>query len=236
MEKVVLKAAVKAVLAILIIFVLAFAVFNLAFPQHMATITENMGYYSLAVKYADLRYSYTKNYGDLVRCFEDGVLAKNDSYVIKYGEKVIENKDKFEELCADKQNADNTQYLYKDWAYSRISVSYYNEGRKDSNRDNGDKKILKAFELAIESNGTEEFRRSNALMSLAASIYTARDGDTALLMFRVLDEGYLIPDGQIITPTEKSQKDDLDLVKTNMKSTVENSSAVSFGGAYILTA
>lgn len=234
MEKVVLKAAVKAVLAILIIFVLVFAVFNLAFPQHMATFTENMGYYSLAVKYADLRYSYTKNYDDLVRCFEDGVLAKNDSYVIKYGESVIENKDKFEELCEKKQNADSA-YLYRDWAYSKVSVSYYNEGKKDSNKDNGEKKVVKAFELAIEGNGLDEFRYGNALMSLAASISAARDGNTALLMFRVLDEGFMLPDGQKITPTEQRQIDDFELVKTKMRSTVENSSAVIYDSAYELT-
>ncbi len=231
MEKVVLKAAVKAVLGIFIIFILAFAVFNLAFPQHMATITENMGYYSLAVKYADLRYSYTKNYNDLVRCFEDGVLAKNDSYVIKYGDKVIENVQKFEQLCTDKQNADSA-YEYGDWVYSKISVSYYAEGRKDSNKDNGDKKILKAFELAIYNNGTEEFRYGNALMSLAASISTARDSETAFLMCRVLDEGYLIPEGNIITPTDQTQKEYLDLVKTNMKSTANNSAALNFTQEY----
>lgn len=231
----VLKSAVKAVLGIFIIFILAFAVFNLAFPQHMATITENMGYYSLAVKYADLRYSYTKNYDDLVRCFEDGVLAKNDSYVIKYGDKVIENEQKFDELCADKQNTDS-DYEYRDWAYSKISVAYYKEGRKDGNRDSGDKKILKAFELAIYDNGTEEFRYGNALMSLAASISTARDGETALLMYRVLDEGFMIPGDAIITPTEQTQKDYLDQVKTNMKSTVENSAALNFFKVYKLTA
>lgn len=224
MEKVVLKAAVKAALGILIIFVLAFSVFNLAFPQHMATITENMGYYSLAVKYADLRYSYTKNYNDLVRCFEDGVLAKNDSYIIKYGDMVIENVQKFEQLCIDKQDP-YSAYLYGDWAYSKISVSYYNEGRGDNNRDNGDKKILKAVELAIDSSGTEEFRYGNALMSLAASIYSAHDSDTAFLMCKVLYEGYLIPEGRLITPTDATEIEYFELVKTNMRSTADGYTA-----------
>lgn len=233
MEKVVLKAAVKAVLGILIIFVLAFAVFNLAFPQHMATITENMGYYSLAVKYADLRYSYTKNYSDLVRCFEDGVLAKNDIYVIKYGDKVIENVQKFDKLCEDKNNF-NSAYVYRDWVYSKISVSYYNEGRKESNKDNSDKKISKAFELAINSNGTEEFRYGNALMSLAASISTAHDSENAVLMCKVLDGDY--PDGVKIEPTDQTQIEYLDLVKTNMRSTANSSAAFGYTQEYILTA
>ena len=227
MEKVVLKAAVKAVLGILIIFVLAFSVFNLAFPQHMATITENMGYYSLAVKYADLRYSYTKNYNDLVRCFEDGVLAKNDTYVIKYGDMVIENVQKFEQLCIDKQDP-YSAYLYGDWAYSKISVSYYNEGCKERKKDSEDsKKILKAVELAIVNCGTEEFRYGNALMSLAASIYSSHDSETAYLMCKVLYDGYLLPEGKFISPTDATEIESFEQVKTNMRSTADGYTAAA---------
>lgn len=56
MQKLVVKTAVKTVLILLGIVIAAFAIFNFAFPQHMATAMESLGNYDMAVKYANLRY------------------------------------------------------------------------------------------------------------------------------------------------------------------------------------
>ena len=162
MEKIVVKTAVKTVLIILAAILAVFAVFNLAFPQHMATLTEGMGNYSLAVKYASLRYSYTHDSGDLARCFDDAVLSGNDGYIIKYGEELI-NCDKFDEVCESRNQGANI-LDYKQRVFGKVAVSYYNTGKKEE-----------AVALAFDANGYNSFAYGNAVMTLAVAVRAAND-------------------------------------------------------------
>lgn len=186
MEKLVVKTAVKTVLIILGILIAVFAVFNFAFPQHMATATESIGNYDLAVKYASLRYYYTKDCGDLARCFDDSVLLGKDEYILQYGEQLIEHRD-YENVC-DRKNAQQTGsgYDYDQWVKGKLAVSYYNTGDTE-----------KAIEKAVESNGITSFARGNALMTLAARVRSAHDKETAETLIGVLGE---------IHPTEQQEE------------------------------
>ena len=189
MEKIVVKTAVKTVLIILGILVAVFAVFNFAFPQHMATATESIGNYDLAVKYSLLRYNYTKNCEDLARCFEDSVLLGEDKYILEYGEKLTGHHD-YEEVCkAKNEQQSGSRFDYKHWVNSKLAVSYFNTGEK-----------AKAITLASDDNGTETFVYGNALMSLAARIRTAADGEAATAILTVLEN---------IHPAEETEKDNL---------------------------
>lgn len=168
MEKLVVKTAVKTVLIILGILIAVFAIFNFAFPQHMATATESIGNYDLAVKYASLRYYYTKDCGDLARCFDDSVLLGKDEYILQYGEPLIKNRD-YERVCKSKnEKQTGSGYDYDHWVKGKIAVAYYNTGKKD-----------KAIEMAAASNGYKSFAYGNALMTLAARIRTENDAEYA---------------------------------------------------------
>lgn len=175
MEKIVVKTAVKTVLIILAAILAVFAVFNLAFPQHMATLTEGMGNYSLAVKYASLRYSYTHDGEDLARCFDDAVLWENDKYIIEYGEELIERGD-FAQVCESK-NKQSGIYDYRHRVYGKVAVSYYNTGKKSD-----------AVNFAAEANGKDSFVYANALMSLAVAVRAASDADTCNLLIAELEK------------------------------------------------
>lgn len=175
MEKIVVKTAVKTVLIILAAILAVFAVFNLAFPQHMATLTEGMGNYSLAVKYASLRYSYTHDGEDLARCFDDAVLWQNDKYIIEYGEELIERGD-FAQVCESK-NKQSGIYDYRHRVYGKVAVSYYNTGKKSD-----------AVNFAAEANGKDSFVYANALMSLAVAVRAASDADTCNLLIAELEK------------------------------------------------
>lgn len=197
MDKIVVKTAVKTVLIILGVLVVVFAVFNFAFPQHMATATESIGNYDLAVRYSQLRYNYTKKCEDLARCFEDSVLLGNDGYVIDYGEKLTAHKD-YEEVCKVKnEERSGSRYDYKHWVNSKLAVSYYNTGEKS-----------KAITLASDDNGTESFVYGNALMSLAAHIRAAGDGEAATAILTVLEN---------LHPADKSEADALTQVISAMR-------------------
>lgn len=168
MEKLVVKTAVKTVLIILGIIIAVFAIFNFAFPQHMATATESIGNYDLAVKYASLRYYYTKDCSDLARCFDDSVLLGKDEYILQYGEQLIDHRD-YEYVC-ERKNSQQTGsgYDYDHWVKSKLVISYYNTG-----------KVTKAIDMAAEDNGTTSFAYGNALMSLAARIRSRNDAASA---------------------------------------------------------
>lgn len=175
MEKLVVKTAVKTVLVILGVVLVVFAIFNFAFPQHMATFTEGIGNYPLAVKYASLRYSYTGDGEDLSRCFDDSVLAENDVAVVEYGDKLIARSD-FDRLCFERDNKMGVGYDYRHSVYRKLAVSYYRTGRKEE-----------SVELASKANGTLSFTYGNALMSLSAVVRSANDGATCALIIKKLE-------------------------------------------------
>lgn len=101
LKEVVVKTALKTLLAVIIALVLAFGIVSLAYPGGMANICENTGNYSMAVSYCSLAYKYSGKVEDLARCAEDSIFAKNDKKIEKYCSELLQHKD-FENLCAEK--------------------------------------------------------------------------------------------------------------------------------------
>lgn len=204
MEKLVVKTAVKTVLIIVGILAVVFAIFNFAFPQYMATATENMGNYDLAIKYASLRYYYTKDCSDLARCFDDSVLAGDDKFIIQYGEELLEHKD-FDEVCNDRNTQYGGGFDYKRRVNSKLAVSYYNSGE-----------IEKGIVLAAEMNGTKSFSIGNPLMSLAARIKDNSDSEGAEFILAFLSK---------IEPEDDTEKGYLAEIKSAMNGVISAGNA-----------
>ena len=93
MKNFVVKTAVKTLLIVLAVIIVGFVIFNFAFPQHMATFSERIGNYNMAVWYSSLRYSYTGDTEDLARCLEDAIFAGDDQKVVEYGDEFFEKED-----------------------------------------------------------------------------------------------------------------------------------------------
>lgn len=211
MDKLVVKTAVKAVLIILCAVLVAFAVFNLAFPQHMATLWENTGNYAIAVKYTDLRYKYTQDVDDLARCFDDSVLAGDNEIIIRYGNELIAHSD-FAYVCEKKdeifsEGLYGKKLKYKDTVYSEVASAYYRRGF------DGD--LVKAVKVAAEGTPTNAFEYGNPLMSLAAKIRTGYDRNGAELMLLALNGSEEYGFGGI-RPTDATEMENLETVKTIM--------------------
>jgi len=166
-HKLVVKTAVKTALIILLIFAVSFTIFNIACPQHMATVLESVGSYGMAVKYANLRYTYTGDGYDLARCFDDSVLDEDDEKLVAYGEELIAHKD-FDSVCERKNAQFGGYFDYRHKVYSALAKSYYTLGEAD-----------KAIEVALKDNGTTSFERSNSLMVLADRIIKQKDTASA---------------------------------------------------------
>lgn len=214
LQKLVVKTAVKTVLIILGIIVAAFSIFNFAFPQHMATAMESLGNYGMAVKYANLRYTYTGDSFDLARCYDDSVLAGDDESIILYAEKLLADKN-YKTVCQERNDMYNKMYQdqfgftfdYDLRVISTLSVSYYNEAVKKE----GAERVTytqKAMDFALEANGGDRFLYGNALMALSIKIVNNKDKAAAASMLEVLDT---------ITPTEQAESIDLETIKSKLR-------------------
>lgn len=104
LKDVVIKTALKTVLAVITALVIAFGIASLAFPGGMANICENTGNYSMAVGYSSLAYKYSGKVEDLARCAEDSIFSKKDKKIVKYCGELMAHDD-FEKLCADKSGS-----------------------------------------------------------------------------------------------------------------------------------
>lgn len=193
MQRLIVKTAVKTVLILLGIVIAVFAIFNFAFPQHMATAMETLGNYGMAVKYANLRYVYTNDSMDLARCYDDSVLAEDDGAIIYYAEKLIDDF-YYDHVCAVRNGTYNDMYSdqfgfnfdYDLRVRSTLSASYYNEAVKL----NGSERVeytQKAVDFALQANGTNRFPYGNALMVLAISVTNQNDSVAANMMLVALD-------------------------------------------------
>lgn len=176
LERIVVKTAAKTALILLGVLVVAFCVLNLVFPQHMATFTENIGNYTLAVKYASLRYSYTGDVYDLARCVDDSILAEKDDLILDYGEKLL--GDEGYAMVVEYKNAQvlNGAMDYDAFVCGKVAVAQYRMGDFDA-----------ALELAENSNGTNSFKKGNALAALAVEVRAQRDAESAEKLLAVLD-------------------------------------------------
>lgn len=213
-QRLVVKTAVKTVLILLGILIAVFAIFNFAFPQHMATAMETLGNYGMAVKYANLRYVYTNDSFDLARCYDDSVLAEDDGAIVYYGEKLTADEN-YNKVCSARNDLYNGMYSdqfgfnfdYDLRVRSTMAVSYYGEAVEKE----GEERVeytQKAIDFAITANGTDRFPYGNPLMTLSVKIANEKDAAAAQAMLTALDG---------VTPTEEKEKSDLVYFKGKLK-------------------
>ncbi len=176
MSKVIIKTALKTLLILIFIALAAFAVASFGFPQHMATLFENTENYSIATKYAALRYSYTNDVSDAARCAEDAILSGDDENIIAYCAVLTEHTD-FESYCTQMDEYYSTgEYAsytlsYKQYIYGKYVVSLASVGEKE-----------KAAEMALTANGLHSFKSGNAISVLALWAVENNDGETCALI------------------------------------------------------
>lgn len=156
MNKLILKTALITIAALAVAALAVFSLWILCSPQTMATSCEKTGNYSFAVTCADLRYKYTNNVGDLARCAEDSILSGNDSRIVNYGAKLIDDE-KFSQLCTEKDKLlSNTEYGsytlgYKNYICGHVAAAYYRTGELQRGIDTAEKGGVNAFtKLVLE--------------------------------------------------------------------------------------
>ena len=176
MSKVILKTALKTLLIVAVVVLVAFGVASLGFPSDMASLCEKSGNYSMATGYASLSYTYSKDVKDLNRCFTDSIYAKNDGNIVKFGDQLI-GDEKFSEVCesitvikviVDKKEIERP-IDYKQYVYGQVAAAKYRMGDK-----------AQAMETAQEAmTEVEGFPANNALAILSLQVIQSGDKGTA---------------------------------------------------------
>ncbi len=176
MSKVILKTALKTLLIVIFAAAVFLAVMSFGFPQHMATFFENTECYTIATRYASLRYSYTDDVSDLARCAEDSILSGNENDIIEYCAELINHSD-YESLCGEKDEYYSTgEYAsytlsYNQYICGKYAVALAGSGEKQQ-----------AVEQAFAANGTTSFQRGNAVAVLALWAAENNDSETCSLI------------------------------------------------------
>lgn len=170
----VVKTAVKTLLIVLAVLVVAFVIFNFAFPQHMASFAEKIGNYDMAVRYASLRYSYTGDTDDLARCFEDAILADDNELIIEYGDQFFEKDDHAQVMV--------NLSLDREIDYYDLFGGGLTRARYETDNFSG------ALELALDLyDDTKSLTYSCPLTSLAASVVNNNDTQNAPALLDALE-------------------------------------------------
>ena len=200
MKNFVVKTAVKTFLIILVLAVVAFGVFNFACPQYMASFAEQIGNYDMALSYASLRYSYTGDTRDLARCFEDAILADDDSSIVRYGDEFFQKEDRAQvmyELSLESYDPSTQNYIdYFNFFGGRLVRARYSQD---------DFSGALALDL---NNGTSSFAYGCPLMSLTAEVVGSQDKTNAPALLEVL---------QSISPEDEEQAAMLESLSKSVK-------------------
>ncbi len=191
LKNVILKTALKTLLAVVTALVIAFTVLCFGFPQTVAELFEKSGNYSAAIPFAALKYTYSGSADDLARCAEDSVLANDYPNVVRFCGELTVNED-FTALCERKDEVIAAGF-YRQYIFGNYSNALYLTGDADG--------ALVAADKGME--GLEGFPPGNTYAKLAIAVAEAKDGKTALKLLDRLNG---------ITP-EENEKVSYDKVK-----------------------
>lgn len=165
MKHIVIKTALKTLLVVVMVLIVAFATASLGFPGRMATLFENMGAYSSATGYANLAYKYSDTVENLARCMDDSIFAGNDKKIVKYGDMLVEYED-FISYAEERTAALGGEVNYYYFVYSNLACAKFNCGDKDG--------ALDMAKIAMQD--VKDFPINNTYAILA--IQAARNSDT----------------------------------------------------------
>ena len=154
LKNVVVKTALKVILAVIIAMGVAFATASLGFPKSMATLFENMGAYSFATGYASLAYKYSGTVENLARCVDDSVFGEDEPNIVNFGNKLVKHSDF---LNYSQKRTDESGIDYFHFVYSNLAVAKYGQGDK--------KGALETAKTSMQD--VSDFPVNNALAALA---------------------------------------------------------------------
>lgn len=132
-DKVILKAFISTVSAIILLFVFMFSVLALAFPSTMMYLSYDFGRDKTSIRYAERAYNWFDNTEYMAYAMEVAIGSDNQEKIETCGEIVTQDEQFFAQYCAEKQATlpENVTTSYENYLYGKIAVAKYEQGKKE---------------------------------------------------------------------------------------------------------
>jgi hypothetical protein len=171
-DKVILKAFLSTLAAILLLFAFMFGVLAAAFPSTMMQLSYDFGKDASSIRYAERAYRWFDDTSYMVHALEVAIGSDNQEKIEQCGLVVVEDAECFTQYCAEKDAVlfDKVSMKYEQYVYGKIAVAKYMQGKKDE-----------AIEYAF---GTLQggFPQSNAAVTVLYSAHSVGDYETKNLI------------------------------------------------------
>ncbi len=173
-DKIILKAVLSTLAAIVTLIVLLFSALAIFFPSTMMKFTYDLGMGDASLHFAQRAYERSDEIYFVAFATEVAIVEEDFKEIDAYGEKFIKDK-KFNEFCQEKDESFNAQTgSYRRYVYGQICVAKYKRGKAE-----------KAVARAVELNGGT-FVEGNPISAVLHAALRKQDKTTVQAVLNVL--------------------------------------------------
>ncbi len=163
-DKVILRAFLSTLLAIVLLFSFMIAALCAFFPSTMMKITYDLGMESSCIHFAERAYKDSDDIYYIAYATEVSIEEDKTGKINSCGDEFIHHED-FEKYCEEKGGN------YRQYVYGKICVAKYEKGKK-----------AEAIEEARLSLKEGNFPKNNALVAVLITALSKEDGETVALI------------------------------------------------------
>ena len=177
-DKIVFKAFLSTLSAILLLFVFMFSVLIAAFPSTMMYLSYDFGKDASSIRYAERAYKWFDDTSYMAHALEVAIGSDDQEKIEQCGLIVVEDAEYFTQYCEEKDVAlsGKVSMEYAQYVYGKIAVAKYTQGKKEE-------AIAYAFDTLQGG-----FPQSNAAVTLLYTAHSAGDNETKNLIKGKMEE------------------------------------------------
>ena len=177
-DKVIFKAFISTLTAIILLFAFMFSVLALAFPSTMMQLSYDFGRDKSSIRYARRAYNWFDDTYYMAYAMEVAIGSDNQRMIEECGQIVVEDEAYFTQYCAEKQEklSGVVEVSYEDYLYGKIAVAKYEQGKKEE-------AVVYAFDSLKGG-----FPRDNAVVAVFYTAITKDDQATVDMIKGKMEE------------------------------------------------
>lgn len=167
-DKVIFKAFLSTLSAIVLLFAFMFGVLIAAFPSTMMNLAYDFGQDESSIRYAERAYSWFKDTSYMAHAMEVAIGIDNNEKIETCGLIVVEDEEYFTQYCAEKDAmlSDTIAMEYAQYVHGKIATAKYAQGDKEG-------AVAYAFD-SLQGG----FPQSNAVVTLFFEVHYQNDQAT----------------------------------------------------------
>lgn len=166
-DKVILRAVLSTLLAIVLLFAFMFTTLIVVYPSTMMEFTYSIGLESSSIKYAQRAYKRSDDIYYIAHATQTAIEIENYKKIDSCGMELIEDEE-FESFCAEKNDRNGEKAGdYAQYIYGQVCVAKYECGEKQA-----------AVEHAFAFTEEKEFPINNAIVAVLIVSLRSEDAET----------------------------------------------------------